>query len=77
VEGCPNAIAAKTAQWAKAKIDEYEKVGDRKRSRSFITSDSSEETARHKKLESRTELLVRLVDGSKSMEARLETDAVL
>jgi hypothetical protein len=69
-------FAAKTAQWAKAKIDQLEKVGDRKRARRFITGDSSEESARHKKLESRIEFLVDWpIDQNRAR--TLEADAIL
>jgi hypothetical protein len=76
VDVCPAAFAAKTAQWAKVRIDQPEKVGYRKKSRSFITRDSSAETAIHKKLDSTAELLVLTDDGSKSMQGRIEADAI-
>jgi hypothetical protein len=55
---CPTTFAAKTAQSVTAKINKPEMVGRREKSRSFITRDSSEESAGHKKLELRNEFLV-------------------
>jgi hypothetical protein len=58
VEVWPTTLVANNAQWAKVKIEQHERVGDGKKSWSFITGDSSAESVRHKKLESKIEFLV-------------------